>query len=111
MQKRNAPIIAATLVLAGCAVPTLDDGGARTKWEVFPRPSLPLLRLVRISPRRGFVPRMAVIGMNTAVRWKTPWFRYARQVATPSALRASPDQPIDASSPRVTHDAPVNFSG
>ena len=31
MQKRNAPIIAATLVLAGCAVPTLDDGGARNE--------------------------------------------------------------------------------
>jgi hypothetical protein len=28
MQKRNAPIIAAILVLAGCAVPTLDNGGA-----------------------------------------------------------------------------------
>jgi hypothetical protein len=31
MQKRNVPIIAAVLALAGCAGSTLDGGGARTK--------------------------------------------------------------------------------
>lgn len=28
MRKRHAPIIAAILVIAGCAAPTLDNGGA-----------------------------------------------------------------------------------
>ncbi|WP_425314277.1 hypothetical protein [Roseivivax marinus] len=59
MQKRNAPIIAATLVLAGCAVPTLDDGGARNEVGSVPEAVIALaapgqdLTTARLRPEDG----------------------------------------------------------
>ena len=85
MQKRNAPIIAATLVLAGCAVPTLDDGGARNEVGSVPEAVIALaapgqdLTTARLRPEDGCGKHL---GSATLGRWQ-PHLHFAPVLISP----------------------------